>query len=122
MSWRAALTLAAVLACCMQAQAQGQPAKDAYTPAQAAYLKGEIRKAQQRFVATASAISGVPQSKIKEWMATDGRDVPPKVNIIPALQRERGKPLSEEERAAILAADQERYETIEAAKRDAARK
>jgi len=120
MWWRAALALAAVLACSVPAQAQ--TAKDAYTPAQAAYLKGEIRKAQQRFVATASAISGVPQSKIKEWMPTDGRDVPPKVNILPALQRERGKPLSEQERAAILAADQERYETIEEAKRYAARK
>ncbi|MCK7499483.1 MAG: zinc-binding dehydrogenase [Comamonadaceae bacterium] len=66
----------------------------------------------------ASAVSGVPQSKIKEWMATDGRDVPPKVNIVPALQRERGKPLSEEERARILAADQERYQAIEQAKTD----
>ncbi len=55
-------------------------------------------------------------------MATDGRDVPPKVNIVPALQRERGKPLSEEERAKILAADQERYQAIEQAKKTAAQK
>ena len=122
MSWKAAMVFAAALACSVQAQAQGLSKEQAYTPAQAAYLKGEIRRAQERFVETASAVSGVPQSKIKEWMATDGRDVPPKVNIVPALQRERGKPLSEEERARILAADQERYQAIEQAKKTAAQK
>lgn len=93
-----------------------------YTPTQAAYLKGEIRKAQERFVEKAAAISGVPQARIRDWMATDGRDVPPKVNILPALARERGKPLTEEERAAVLAADQERYQAIEQAKKTAPQK
>jgi len=90
-----------------------------YTPTQAAYLKAEIRKAQERFVEQASALSGVPQARIRDWMATDGRDVPPKVSILPALARERGKPLSEEERAAVLAADQERFQAIERAKQAA---
>jgi hypothetical protein len=93
-----------------------------YTPPQAAYLKGEIRKAQERFVDRAAGISGVPQARIRDWMPTDGRDVPPKVSILPALARERGKPLSDEERAAILAADQERFQAIEQAKQAALRK
>ena len=122
MSWKAAIVFAAALACSMQAQAQGLSKEQAYTPAQAAYLKGEIRKAQERFVATASAVSGVPQSKIKEWMATDGHDVPPKVNIVPALQRERGKPFTDEERQKLLAADQERFDAIAKAKQDALKK
>lgn len=90
-----------------------------YTPAQAAYLKGEIRKAQERFVEKVAAISGVQPSRIKQWVPTDGRDVPPKMNIVPALQRERGKPLSDEERSRIVAADQERYEAIEQARQSA---
>lgn len=93
-----------------------------YTPTQAAYLKAEIRKAQERFVEKAASISGVPQARIRDWMPTDGRDVPPKVSILPALARERGKPLSDEERSAILAADQERYQAIEQAKQTALQK
>jgi hypothetical protein len=93
-----------------------------YTPTQAAYLKAEIRKAQERFVDKAAAVSGVPQARIRDWMPTDGRDVPPKVSILPALARERGKPLTEEERATILAADQERFQAIEQAKQAAQKK
>lgn len=115
----AAVLLAALLLCAsLPAAAEDR----VYTPAQAAYLKGEIRKAQERFVEKAAALSGVPQARIRDWMPTDGRDVPPKVSILPALARERGKPLSDEERAAILAADQERYQAIEQAKQAAPQK
>jgi hypothetical protein len=93
-----------------------------YTPTQAAYLKAEIRKAQERFVDKAAAVSGVPPARIRDWMPTDGRDVPPKVSILPALARERGKPFTEEERATILAADQERFQAIEQAKQTAQQK
>jgi hypothetical protein len=110
--------LLAACACTLSAQA----AERIYTPTQAAYLKGEIRKAQEQFVARVAAISGVPDRKIREWVVTDGRDVPHKVNIVPALQRERSKPFTEEERAQILAADQERYDAIEKAKQAALQK
>jgi hypothetical protein len=108
------LALAAALAAAAQERI--------YTPTQAAYLKAEIRKAQERFVDKAAAVSGVPPARIRDWMPTDGRDVPPKVSILPALARERGKPLTEEERAAILAADQERFQAIEQAKQTAQQK
>jgi hypothetical protein len=93
-----------------------------YSPSQAAYLKGEIRRAQERFVDQASVVSGVSADKIRQWVPTDGRDVPPKVRVIPALERERGKPMTDEERQKVLAADQARYDAIERAKRDALKK
>lgn len=93
-----------------------------YTPTQAAFLKGEIRKAQERFVEQAAAISGISADKIREWVPTDGRDAPPRIRVVPALERERGKPMSEEERGRVLTADQERYNAIERAKQEALKK
>lgn len=91
----------------------------AYTPTQAAFLKGEIKRAQERYVAEAASISGVPAGKIREWVATDGRDVPPRLNVLPALERQRGVPFSEEQRNRLIAADQARYDAIARAKREA---
>jgi hypothetical protein len=91
-------------------------------PAQAAYLQGEIRKAQQAFVARIATVSGVPESRIREWVPTDGRDVPPKLNILPALQRERSKPFTDEERQAINAAEQDRFDAIARARQEALKK
>jgi len=90
-----------------------------YTPSQSAFLKGEIRHAQERFVEQAAAISGVPATRIRQWVPTDGRDDPPKVRVVPALERERGTPLTEEQRQKILKADQDRYDAIERAKKEA---
>lgn len=91
-------------------------------PAQGAYLKGEVKRAQERFVEQAAAISGVPPAKIREWVPTDGRDVPPKVSVVPALERARGRPFTEEERRQVIAADQQRFDAIEAARREALRR
>lgn len=110
--------LVIVLACNVAVRAQGR----IVSPTQAAYLKGEIKKAQQEYVAKVAAISGVARAKIKEWVAIDGRDVPPKLSLIPALQRERGKPFSDTEREQLLAADQERFDAIAKANREALNK
>lgn len=93
-----------------------------YTPSQSAFLKGEIKRAQERFVDQAAAISGVPDAKIRQWVPTDGRDDPPKVRVVPALERERGAPLTEEQRQKILKADQDRYDAIARAKQEALKK
>ncbi len=105
-------------ALCLTTPASAQNLK----PAQAAYLKGEVKRAQERFVTQAAAISGVPAAKIREWVPTDGRDVPPKLSVIQALERARGKALSDEERARIVAADQERFDTIAQARVEASRR
>jgi hypothetical protein len=48
--------------------------------------------------------------------------VAPKLNVIAALQRERGKPFTEDERQKILAADQEHFDAIAKAKQEALKK
>ncbi|MGB0126267.1 MAG: hypothetical protein WBP72_01425 [Rhodocyclaceae bacterium] len=114
------LWAAAVIAVAFVATAQAE--ERISRPAQAAYLQGEIRKAQQAFVARVAALSGVPEARIREWVPTDGRDVPPKVSILPALQRERAAPFTEEERQAINAAEQERFDAIARARHEALKK
>ena len=106
------------LACAAAVQAQGQ----VYTPTQSAYLKGELKRIQERFVDQVSAASGVPKDTIRQWVPTDGQDVPPKVNVVQALQRSRGKPLSDEERAKVNAAEQERFQAVEQARARALQK
>ena len=106
------------LACAAAVQAQGQ----VYTPTQSAYLKGELKRIQERFVDQVSAASGVPKDTIRQWVPTDGQDVPPKVNVVQALQRSRGKPLSDEERAKVTAAEQERFQAVDQARARALQK
>ena len=119
---RRATTLAARLAVAVLLISSAAALGQNYSPSQAAYLKGEIRRAQERFVEQAAAVSGVSADKIRQWVPTDGRDVPPKVRVVPALERERGKPMTDEERQKVLAADQARFDAIERAKRDALKK
>lgn len=114
----AALLLGMALACARPSAAQ----EAHYSPAQAAYVKGEIKKAQERYVDKTAALSGVPAAKIRAWVPTDGRDVPPKVNVLQALAQERGKPFSEDERAQLIGIEKERFEAIERAKQEALKK
>ncbi len=112
--WILATAIALTAAAPVGAQSQN--------PRQAAWLKNEIKNAQQHFVDQVAAISGVPAAKIRRWVPADGRDVAPKLAVLPALERARGAPLTEEQREKILAADRERYQAIERAKRSAAAK
>lgn len=109
------------LVCCALSLATPAAAQ-ALKPAQVAYLKAEIRRAQERYVTMTAAISGVPAAKIRDWVPTDGRDVPPKLNVIAALERTRGKPFTEEERKRLVTADQERFDAVEQARREALRR
>ncbi|GAB4172358.1 MAG: hypothetical protein Fur0039_13170 [Rhodocyclaceae bacterium] len=94
-------------------------AAQTYNPRQAAWLKSEIRKAQIRYVEQAAGISGVAAAKIRRWVPTDGRDAPPRLAVLPAIERERGAPLSEEQRTRLLAAERERLDAIERARKAA---
>jgi hypothetical protein len=115
---RTLVFLLLAVACTAAVQAPGQT----YTPTQSAYLKGELKRIQERFVAQVSGISGVPKDTIRQWVPTDGQDVPPKVNVVQALQRSRGKPLTEEEKAKVAAAEEERFQAVEQARARALQK
>lgn len=115
-------TLAAALLAFCAAAGPALAQDPALSPTQVAYLRGEVKKAQERYVERAAALSGVAAAKIRTWVPTDGRDVPPKVNVLQALAQERGKPFSEDERQNLIAAEKERFEAIEKAKKDALKK
>ncbi|MBI4757268.1 MAG: hypothetical protein HY778_18045 [Betaproteobacteria bacterium] len=93
-----------------------------YTPTQVAWLQAEIRRAQQRFAQQASAISGVHPEKVMAWLPRDWRAGDPRFAVIPALERERGARLSEDQRAEINAADREMKADILRARAEAAQR
>lgn len=98
-------------------------AQDAvYTPAQVAFLNAEIKKAQGRFAVQVSVISGVPAHKVSKLMPTDWRAGDPKFAVIPALERERNAPLTDEQRRQISAADREMKDAIARARIEATKR
>jgi hypothetical protein len=98
-------------------------AQDAvYTPAQVAFLNAEIKKAQGRFAVQVAAISGVPAGRVLKMMPTDWRAGDPKFVVIPALERERGARLSDEQRQQISAADREMKDSIARARTEATKR
>lgn len=93
-----------------------------YTPTQVAWLQAEIRRAQLRFAQQVSAVSGVQAEKILAWLPRDWRAGDPRFAVIPALERERGARLSEDQRAEINAADREMKADILRARVEAAKR
>lgn len=92
-----------------------------HTPAQAAYLNAEIKRAQGRFAQQVSEVSGTPANKVLAWLpnANDWRAADPKYAVIPALERESKTRLTEEQRRQIAAADREMKAAIDKARVEA---
>ena len=86
------------------------------------YAKSSSRNKAVKFVEVAASVSGVPAARIRQWAPADGTDTPPKLRVLPALERERGAPLSEEQRGTINHAEKEKIEAIERAKKEALRR
>lgn len=86
------------------AMAQSQPAQP-LTPAQAAYLRAESQRAQDRFVNRVAEISGAKRSTVRRAMPAPGRITDPVNRLVAALERSLEQPLSEEQKQQIAEAD-----------------
>lgn len=105
-NWRARALLAMALAVAgVPALAQVSPPP---TPAQAAFLRAESKKAVDRFVREVSAITGMSEDQIRKALPAEGRITDSGARVIAALEKQRGEPLSEEQRAGIVQADAEK--------------
>lgn len=93
-----------------------------YTPEGKTYLQQQIKKAQTAFVDTVTEISQLDKKTVWEWMPKEGQKADPNFKIIVAIEKKLGKPLSSDQRNAIIQADNLKKETIQKAREVAKQK
>ena len=111
MTIRALLLVLTCLLLVVSAAQSQQP----LTPAQTAFLKAETHKADKRFVQRVSVIVGVKEPVVQKAMPEKGRITDPVARLIAALEHTTGKPLTEDNKTQIRAADEERQQAVSAA-------
>lgn len=97
--WAGALALAP-----LPASAQQQ----ALSPSQAAFLKAENRRIEDYFVLQVSRIVGIQPEQVRRAMPDERRITVAVSRLISALEMVLGHRLTDEQTAAIVAADEER--------------
>lgn len=78
------------------------------SPSQAAFLKAENRRIEDYFVLKVSRIVGIQPEQVRRAMPDERRITVAVSRLISALEMDLGRPLTEEQTAAIIAADEER--------------
>ncbi|MFT3736303.1 MAG: hypothetical protein QM776_14995 [Rhodocyclaceae bacterium] len=89
------------------------------TPAQTAWLNTQMRKADEAFVKTVADIVDVRRSVVDNARPAPRRITDPAERVIASLELTTGKPLSDEQKTAIRAADTERQKVKSQAVLDA---
>lgn len=90
------------------APAHAQPMQ--LTPAQTAWLNAQMRKADEGFVKSVARIADVKRAIVENVRPAPSRITDPAERVIAGLELTTGKPLSDEQKAAIRAADIERQQ------------
>jgi predicted pyridoxine 5'-phosphate oxidase superfamily flavin-nucleotide-binding protein len=88
------------------AQPRGQP--PALSPSQAAFLKAESRRIEDQFVARVARIVGIDAEQVRVAMPDERRITAAVSRLVAALEHDLGRALSDQQKAAIHAADAER--------------
>lgn len=100
----AVLVVGALALASLPATAQQQ----ALSPSQAAFLKAENRRIEDYFVLQVSRIVGIQPERVRRAMPDERRITVAVSRLISALEMDLGRSLTEEQTAAIVAADEER--------------
>lgn len=82
------------------------------TPAQAAYVKAETRKADDIYVTEVAKIVGIKRADVVRALPAKGRITDPVARLFAALEHQLGKPLDDAQKEAITAAETKRHERI----------
>jgi len=99
------------------AQLAAQPSMN---PAQAAFLAAASRRIEDHFVSEVARITGASPSRVRKAMPDERRITSAAPRLISALEVDLGAPLSAEQQAAILEADQARKQSHARAREAAA--
>ena len=86
------------------------------TPAQSAWLRAEIRRADDLFVKRVVAITRMPPDTVREAIPAEGRITDPAARTVSAIEKTSGKPLDDDQKTAIRAAEEDRRQMISAAR------
>ncbi|GAA5157258.1 hypothetical protein [Viridibacterium curvum] len=89
------------------------------TPAQTAWLNTQMRKADEAFVKTVADIAQVKRAVVDNARPAPSRITNPAERVIASLELTTGKPLSDEQKSAIRAADVDRQKAKSQAVLDA---
>jgi len=92
------------------------------TPAQSAWVGAEIRRANDLFVKRVVAITSMPPDTVRQAIPPEGRITDPAARTVSAIEKFGGKPLGDEQKVAIRAAEEDRRQMIAAARQQAPKK
>ena len=92
------------------------------TPAQSAWLRAEIRHADDLFVTRVVAITRRPPDIVRRAIPAEGRITDPAARTVSAIEKFSGAPLDDEQKTAVRAAEEDRRQMISAARAQAGRK
>jgi flagellar motility protein MotE (MotC chaperone) len=92
------------------------------SPAELAFVKAETQKANQAFIKKVADALKVPQAQVGRALPDEKRITDRIARLIEALEKDMKRALTEEEKAAIQAADEERKKSIAKARGGAAQK
>lgn len=106
-----ALGLFLLFACAGPALAQGA-GQTSLSPSQAAFLKAESRRIEDTFVARVAAIVRTQPERVRQAMPDERRITVAVSRLITALERDLGVSLTDEQKAAILEADDYRKQSL----------
>ena len=98
-------------------QPAGQPSMN---PAQAAFLTAASRRIEDHFVSEVARITGTTPAHVRKAMPDERRITSAASRLISALEIDLGAPLSAEQQAEILEADQARKQSLAKAREAAA--
>jgi hypothetical protein len=108
---RLLLVLLVALPFPFQAAAQSAT-RNAMSPAETASLAAASRRIEDQFVAEVARITGTSPAQVRRAMPDERRITSAASRLISALELELGAPLSPEQQAAILDADQLRKQAL----------
>ena len=125
--FRSARMLLAVAVACLcgfaAAESMNPPAAGpVLTPAQSAWLGVEIRRANDLFVKRVVAITSMPPDTVRQAIPAEGRITDPAARTVSAIEKFGGKPLGDEQKTAVRAAEEDRRQMIADARSQAGKK
>ena len=92
--------------------AQPPSAQQAVTPVQLAYLKAETKKANDSFVKQVAKATGTTEAQVRRALPDEKRITDRLLRLISALEKDLKRPLTDEEKASITAAEDERKKAL----------
>ncbi|MEZ5626505.1 MAG: hypothetical protein R3E34_03120 [Rhodocyclaceae bacterium] len=99
-----------------------QAAEPMPSPAGAAHLKAERGRIERVFVDEVAGIAGATSAQVRRGMPSGPRITDTGRRVIESLEHQTGRPLSDDQRAAIQAADARRQAALARARAEAARR